>query len=586
MSQLDANIFALLLGAALLVVAVLSSVLATRFGAPLLFLFLLIGMLAGEDGPGGLVFQNFTVVHLIGSAALALILFDGGLRTKASAFRRILAPAGLLATLGVMITALVVAGAAVILLGFSFLEAFLLGAAVAPTDAAAMFFIVKAGGLRMKRRVGDTLEIESVANDPISIVLVFALIGVVSSGTGDAGSAALIFAKELLIGAVMGGLGGLVVSVILQRVPLPGGLHPVFASAAALLVFAETQWLGGSGFLAVYVAGLVVGNRPMPAGSSILAFTDAATWVAQIIMFMLLGLLAAPHRLPALLLPALGIAAVLMLVARPLAVVACLAPLGFKWMDQAFIAWLGLRGAVAIFLATLPAIVGLPHGLEYFDVAFFVVLVSLLVQGWTVRPAATLFGVALPGADHPESRTELDLPGQSAQELVGYPIRAEARFLRHARLPGWATLVLVARGDAVLLPADAGDIAVGDYLYILAPHARVPLLDRLFSETEGERTQSEIYFGEFVVAGTTPMAEILHLYAEGATCEERTVAEAFAHEFGTPVVGDVVSIGSIDMVAKVVDNDHVTEAGLRLEPEKVKHRLRRLARKLVARRAA
>lgn len=575
MEQLDSNNFALLFGAAVVVAGVLSSVLAQRFGAPLLLLFLLIGMFMGEDGLLGIRFDDFAVVHLVGSAALAVILFDGGLRTNTLTFRLVLAPAGLLATIGVLITALVVAAAAMVILRLSFLEAFLLGAIVASTDAAAVFFLLKSGGLRLKRRISDTLEIESGTNDPFAVFLVLALVALIQARGGGGLAVIGIFLQQMAIGAVMGLIGGWLLSRALARLTLPQGLHPIFVAAGALLVFGATAVAHGSGFLAAYLAGLVVGNRPMRAGSAVHSFTDAATWLAQIVMFVLLGLLATPHRLMDVLLPALGIALVLIFLARPLAVVACLYPYRFRWADKAFVSWVGLRGAVAIFLATIPVLADLPNARLYFDIAFFVVLVSLLVQGWTVRPVAKALGIALPGEDHPESRTELDLPGQMEQELVGYPVRADSAFLRHAAVPAWAKLVLVVRGEAILLPEEAGPVTAGDYVYLLAPPLRAKGLDRLFSETEGERSEAEIYFGEFVVTGETRLAEIALLYAPGTAAAQGTVADAFRAAFGAPTVGDTLPLDTIELVAKTVEDDRVIEAGLRLEPEPVAAKLKR-----------
>lgn len=575
MEQLDSNNFALLFGAAVVVAGVLSSVLAQRFGAPLLLLFLLIGMFMGEDGLLGIRFDDFAVVHLVGSAALAVILFDGGLRTNTRTFRLVLAPAGLLATIGVLITALVVAAAAMVILRLSFLEAFLLGAIVASTDAAAVFFLLKSGGLRLKRRISDTLEIESGTNDPFAVFLVLALVALIQARGGGGLAVIGIFLQQMAIGAVMGLIGGWLLSRALARLTLPQGLHPIFVAAGALLVFGATAVAHGSGFLAAYLAGLVVGNRPMRAGSAVHSFTDAATWLAQIVMFVLLGLLATPHRLMDVLLPALGIALVLIFLARPLAVVACLYPYRFRWADKAFVSWVGLRGAVAIFLATIPVLADLPNARLYFDIAFFVVLVSLLVQGWTVRPVAKALGIALPGEDHPESRTELDLPGQMEQELVGYPVRADSAFLRHAAVPAWAKLVLVVRGEAILLPEEAGPVTAGDYVYLLAPPLRAKGLDRLFSETEGERSEAEIYFGEFVVTGETRLAEIALLYAPGTAAAQGTVADAFRAAFGAPTVGDTLPLDTIELVAKTVEDDRVIEAGLRLEPEPVAAKLKR-----------
>lgn len=582
MEQIDANNVAILVCAALVVAGVLSSLVATRFGAPLLLFFLGLGMLMGEDGLGRIKFDDFALANLVGSAALAIILFDGGLRTRLRALKGVVAPAGLLATAGVLVTALVVALAAMPLLGLSLAHAFLLGAIVASTDAAAVFFLMRSGGLRLKPRVNDTIEIESGTNDPFAVFLVVALVTALKPGGGVSVALWLVLIEQLAFGVLMGLAGGFLLSLVLNRWTLPTGLNPIFVGAGALCIFAATHLVHGSGFLAVYLAGLVVGNRPTRAVAGITTFTDAATWLAQIVMFALLGLLATPHRLGEILWPALGIAFVLIFLARPIAVIACLRPFRFSWFDKAFVSWVGLRGAVAIFLATIPVLSEMPNGLLFFDVAFFVVLVSLVVQGWTVRPAAHLFEVALPGADHPESRMELDLPGQMEQELVGYPVRSDSAFLRLTRLPAWAKLVMLVRNHTILLPEEAGAVAAGDYVYVLAPPRRVTQLDRIFAETEGERTEEEVYFGEFVLPATTPMQEIALLYAPGAEAPAGTAADAFNAAFGLPVVGDTVRLGGIELVAKALDDDNVVEVGLRLEPEPPGEKLKRTGRRLRA----
>ncbi|MDW8478636.1 MAG: potassium/proton antiporter [Xanthomonadales bacterium] len=444
----------LLIGAALVLAGILSSVLASRFGAPLLLVFLVIGMLAGEEGLLGIAFRDLSAAYTIGSLALAVILFDGGLRTRAAALREAWAPAVLLATVGVLVTAGLTALAASPLLGLGLAESLLLGAVIASTDAAAVFFLLRAGGLHLGRRVAATLEIESGSNDPMAVFLTLFLVGILLSPEQASVPEALGFLLgQLLVGAAFGLAGGRLLVAALNRLPLPGGLHPVFAVAFAVALFALANAASGSGFLAAYLAGLVVGNRPVRAFASVLNLQDAATWLAQIVMFLVLGLLASPLSLLAHLGAALAVAAFLMLVARPAAVWLCLAPFLFAPRERLFIAWVGLRGAVGIFLASIPLLVGLPQGTLFFDVAFVVVLASLLIQGWTLRPVARALGVALPRLDPVIERVELDLPGQLALELVGYPVAPEAAILRGARLPRSARLALVVRERG---GADAG----------------------------------------------------------------------------------------------------------------------------------
>ena len=379
MASLDSVSIAILLGSVLVMAGILSSLLALRFGAPLLLVFLFVGMAAGEGGPGGLRFDDVRTTYLVGSLALALILFDGGLKTRFQSIRAVLAPSIVLATFGVLLTALITAPVAKYALGIGWPEALLVGAVVASTDAAAVFLLVHTQGLRLRPRVGATLEVESGTNDPFAIFLTLVLVELLSIGQSDSVDVVLQFLREAFLGIVIGVTGAWLVVQALNRVSLPQGLHAPFVTTAALVIFGVAQISHSSGFLAVYVAGMLIGNRPTRAHNSVVAFLDAATWLAQIVMFVMLGLLVSPERTLSTLLPAVAVALVLMLVARPVAVFLCLAPFRFNWREKTFIAWVGLRGAVAIFLASIPMLVGLPNAQIYFDVAFGVVIISLLL---------------------------------------------------------------------------------------------------------------------------------------------------------------------------------------------------------------
>src|SRR5215471_10978113 len=384
MGSLDQVSIAILLGAVLVMAGILSSLLALRFGAPLLLAFLVIGMLAGDSGPGHIAFDDVRTTYLVGSVALALILFDGGLRTRFQNIRAVLAPSLVLATVGVLLTALITAPVAKYALDLNWTEALLVGAVIASTDAAAVFLLVHAQGLRLRPRVGATLEAESGSNDPFAVFLTLMLVEFISVGHSTPGHVLMELLQEAVLGGVIGVIGGRVMVIALNRVALPQGLHAPFVTTTALVIFGAAQLAHASGFLAVYLAGIIVGNRPTRAHNSVVAFLDAATWLAQIVMFVLLGLLVSPHRLGSSVGPAVVVALVLMLVARPVAVYLCLAPFRFNWREKLFIAWTGLRGAVAIFLASIPMLVGLSKAYLYFDVAFVVVIISLLFQGWTL----------------------------------------------------------------------------------------------------------------------------------------------------------------------------------------------------------
>src|SRR5262249_15418667 len=348
---------------------------------------------------GGIKFDDVQTTYLVGSVALALILFDGGLRTRFQTFRSALAPALVLATVGVLLTAALTAPVPKYLLGLGWAEALLIGAVVASTDAAAVFLLIHSRGLRLRPRLAATLEIESGTNDPFAIFLTIVLVELLLRGDNPWQHVILQLVQEMALGTVLGIMGGRAIVLALNRLALPQGVHAPFVTTGALVVFGLAQAFHGSGYLAAYLAGLVVGNRPTRAHNTVVVFLDAVTWLAQIIMFVLLGLLVWPGRLLETLLAGLAVALTLMLVARPVAVFLCLAPFRFSLREKAFTAWVGLRGAVGIFLASIPLLVGLPHASIYFDIAFVVVLLSLLVQGWSIVAAARARRVPLSRSD-------------------------------------------------------------------------------------------------------------------------------------------------------------------------------------------
>ena len=546
-----------------------SSLVARRFGAPLLLVFLVVGMLAGVDGPGGIRFDDVGATYGIGSLALAVILFDGGLRTRRETFRGVFAPTLLLATVGVVVTAALTGVAVHWLLDLPPARALLLGAVVASTDAAAVFFLLRAGGLQLRSRVGATLEIESSANDPVAVLLTTLLAQYLAAPSGVPTNEILLeLALQFGVGAAGGVLGGFAIAAALRKLPLSGGLAALFLAAAALFVFGATGSLHGSAFLAVYIAGVVVGNRNVPGFANLLSVLDAGTWLCQIVMFLVLGLLATPHTLVDALLPALGIAAFLMLVGRPLAVALCLAPFRYGKREIGFIAWVGLRGAVGIFLASIPMLMKLPHAELIFNVAFVVVLASLLVQGWTLGLAARLLDVALPHRDRAVRRVELDLPGSLEREMVGYAIAPGAAILGDAELPGWAKLAMVVRNGEILMPDAAGALAGGDYAYLLAPPGRVYRLDWLFAPPDEALEAERELFGEFSFDAGVRLADVAEFYALPVRAKDAplTLAEHFQRRFEHTIeIGDRVRLGPVTLVARELDDDGVRKVGLKLE---------------------
>jgi cell volume regulation protein A len=567
MASLDQVSIAILLGAVLVMAGILSSLLALRFGAPLLLVFLFIGVLAGDSGPGRIEFDDVRTTYLVGSVALALILFDGGLRTRFATIRAVLAPSMGLATIGVLLTAAITAPAAKYALDLNWTEALLVGAVIASTDAAAVFLLVHAQGLRLRPRVGATLEAESGSNDPFAVFLTLMLVEFISVGHSTPGHVLMELLQEAVLGAVIGVFGGRVMVIALNRVALPQGLHAPFVTTTALVIFGTAQLVHASGFLAVYLAGIIVGNRPTRAHNSVVAFLDAATWLAQIVMFVLLGLLVSPHRLGSSMGPAVVIALVLMLVARPIAVFLCLAPFRFNWREKVFIAWTGLRGAVAIFLASIPMLVGLTKAYLYFDVAFVVVIISLLLQGWTLGVAARRLHVALPRTERGPRRVELDLPGQLEQELVGYSVRPRSLFFRRGLIPSWSKPTLVIRNENILTPAEAEPIAPGDYIYLLAPPERADALDRFFVDMQPSAAPDPHLLGDFMISGDHTLSELAEIY--GVKVDENearlTLSDYFdVHLDHAPKEGATVPLDSIVLVARNLSGGRVNVVGLRL----------------------
>jgi cell volume regulation protein A len=592
MASLDTVSIGILFGALLVLAGILSSLVALRFGAPLLLVFLIFGMLAGEEGPGGLRFDDVRTAYIVGSIALALILFDGGLRTRFSTFRSVLMPSLTLATVGVLMTAALTAPVAHLALGLGWTESLLVGSVVASTDAAAVFFLIHARGLRLRPRVGAILEIESGTNDPFAIFLTILLVEMLLQGQQSWSTIALSLAGKGLGGALIGWLGARAIVLVLNRLSLPQGLHAPFVATGALVVFGLAEAIHSSGFLAAYVAGLVVGNRPTRAHNTVVAFLDAATWLAQIGMFLLLGLLAWPERLPEHALAALAVALTLMLVARPLAVFICLAPFRFSKREKLFISWVGLRGAVGIFLASIPLLVGLPNAQLYFNVGFVVVLASLLVQGWTIAAAAHRLHIALPRTDPAPRRVELDLPGQLEQELVGYAVHANNPYLRRRIAPSWAKLMLVVRNERVHTPAEAVDIREGDHVYFLAPPEKAQALDRFFVDMPPPAAPDPRLLGDFFVGGDATLGALAEIYGLTIAPDHRdmTLADHITDELGHAArPNDVLALGPITLVVQKVVNGRAASIGLQLAepdpveaPQKLLARLKRRARRMLA----
>jgi potassium/hydrogen antiporter len=580
----------ILVGGALVVLSVLVGQLSNRIGAPLLLVFLALGMLAGEDGPLGIQFSDFSATYQLGSLALAIILFDGGLRTPVANFRIALGPSLALATVGVLVTAAIAGMFASWIFGLNWRQGMLLGAIVASTDAAAVFVLLHQRGTELQRRVGATLEIESGINDPMAIFLTVACVGLIRSGQVAPGWEVLFdFGREMLGGAVIGVAGGYALLWMINRAEVAPGLYPILAAAGALVIFAGAAQVHASGFLAVYLAGLVIGNNRHRAATMIDRVHDAMAWLSQILLFLMLGLLVTPHNLIPDLGKAIAVAMVLLLVARPVATVLCLTPFRMTWREQGFIGWVGLRGAVPIFLAIIPLLAGLPNATTYFNVAFVVVLVSLTLQGWTVVTAARLLHLELPPTPEPVDRLDITPQPTMNRDIVVHRVapgsRALGRPLPELHLPPRTRIMAVIRDGTVMNRAALEQLLVDDTVLVIVPPEQHHALDRVFATPPAEArvAAAERDLGEFSFPGDSPLADLALMYglpmpedvAPGATLGSYLADLIGRH----PVPGDRAAWGPVELVARAVDEDaRITQVGLEVEPDSLPSHRRRLRR--------
>jgi cell volume regulation protein A len=460
------------LGGALLLLGVVASKVSVRLGVPALLLFLGVGMLAGVDGPGGIAFDDVGLALNIGVVALAFILFSGGLDTEWRDARTVLAPGMVMATAGVAITAAIVGVVAAVALDLPWSTGLLLGAIVSSTDAAAVFTILRSRAIGLRPRIRHLLELESGSNDPMAAFLTIALL---EFALGDVSAVGLVplFAAQMGVGALVGYVVARLAVEGINRLRLEfEGLYPVVTVALVGVVYGLTALAGGSGFLAVYVAGLVLGNSHVVHRRSLGRFHDAVAWLAQIAMFLVLGLLVSPSALVDVVVPALVVAAVLIFVARPLAVALCLAPARFTGREITMVGWVGLRGAVPIILATFPLEAGLPGADVLFNVVFFVVLVSVVVQGTTLPVVAGWLGVTGPVPTAPaypiESVAHPDAGAALHEVNVPAGSRAERCRVFELGLPPDVLIVLIDRDGDVIVPRGETTITAGDKLMVLA----------------------------------------------------------------------------------------------------------------------
>lgn len=474
-------------------VLLLASVLAAarasgRLGLPFLLLFLLVGMLAGSEGLGNIAFEDYALTFRFGTVALVLILFDGGLNTDLASLRRVLAPATVLATVGVVGTAAALAlGARAIGLGWP--ESLLIGAIVSSTDAAAVFSILRSAGISIRQRLARLLEVESGANDPMAVILTLAVTGALVAQERPGPTLALDVLLQLAVG-LAGGMGvGYAGRWALARVRLSAsGLYPVLTISLAFLAFGAPTLLQGSGFVAVYAAGVVLGNGPLPFASGLRRVHDALAWFSQVSMFLLLGLLAFPSRLMSVAGAGLFLGLFLALVARPLVVFALLLPFRMPKREIAFVSWVGLRGAVPIMLGTFPVIAGLPYAYYVFDLVFFVVVVSAVVQGSSIGWAARRLGLEVQAAPPPRAVLEINTTQRLAGEVISFYVEPASAVagsrISELTIPEGSSVMLVVRGRELLAARGRTVLEPGDHVYVFTSPADKPFVQLLFGRQE------------------------------------------------------------------------------------------------------
>lgn len=466
----------LLVSGLLLLLSVLASRLSGRLGVPTLVIFLIIGMLAGSEGIGRIAFNDFQVAQAVGMLALAYILFAGGLETEWRAVRRVVFPALTLSTAGVFLTALAMAAFAMLVLDFTFLEGLLLGSIVSSTDAAAVFAVMRARGTSLQERLKRLLEFESGSNDPMALFLTTAVLMLIDQPDASPLRLVPMFFQQMVVGAIVGYLLARGMVMLINRVRLEyDGLYPVLAASTVLLVFGACALVGGNGFLGVYVAGIVIGNSVFIHRRSVIRFHDGLAWLMQITMFLALGLLVNPSALLPVAWNGVFIALALVFLARPLAVFLTLAFLRFEVREKAVISWVGLRGSVPIILATFPFTGGVAQAETIFNLVFFVVLASILIQGPSIALVARLFGLDAPLVEprhYPLEFEETAAMDSSMREFVipaGSP--ATRRQIVDLDLPEEALVVLLSRDERFLVPRGGTVIEPGDRLLVLVSPA-------------------------------------------------------------------------------------------------------------------
>lgn len=566
----------ILLAAVLILLGIISSKLSARLGLPVLVLFLIVGMLAGEDGPGGILFDNAEAAHSLGTLALALILFDGGLQTPFKAIKLVWKPASALATFGVLITGAITGYAAAYILDISLLHGMLLGAIVGSTDAAAVFSLLRNAGIHLTGKLKATLEIESASNDPMAIFLTIGLLEILVNDMTPGTGLLVMFLSQMGLGIAVGLAVGWISVRLINRIQLvAAGLYPVLVAACGLLSFGITANIGGSGFLAVFITGVVIGNSRFVFQRSTFLFHDGLAWLSQITMFVVLGLLITPTSLLDVWLEGLIIAFVLIFIARPLAVMPILALFGFNLREMTLVSWVGLRGSVPIILAIFPLIFGLPGAALIFNVVFFVVLISATLQGSSLAWMARKLKLTLPPPVTPAATLEITALGDVDADIVEYTLGSSSRAvgsrISQLALPESTVMAMISRSNNIITPRGSTLLQAEDQLFIVLKPATRVFVDSVFSGKKAE-AENILPAQELRVKGTTQVIDITHSYGIDITEDPQETLEQVikTKHIGQPTDNTVLELGNVKLYVREMVNQRIITVGILVNEKQVK----------------
>ena len=568
----------ILIFAVLLCLAILTSVVSLRAGIPLILIFLCVGVVVGTSGFEILEpLQRPRICFFIGSLALALILFDSGFQTDIRNYRLACRPALILATFGVAATAGLMTPFVRMILNIDWVPSFLLASIISSTDAAAVFFLLRSQGLSLREKVKATLEVESGANDPMAIFLTIACITLLQYQTVTTVSPyqnlITLFVGQALIGGGMGYLLGQAIRFCVNHVKLESALYPIFVIGLVLLGFSVTNLLGGSGFLAVYLAGLIAGNSPIQSHSLISRFQQTVTWLSQITLFTCLGLFVTVSGLRQYWQPALFLGFLLTVMARPLMTWVILSFFrSYSASEKTFISFVGLRGATSVLLALMPIVYGLDFADSFFNIIFIMVLLSLSIQGFLIPTAARVCHVLIPKGTPDASAIAIDLPGLVDSSLILYQLTEKSPAVQGVSLPRWAVPSLVVRNGIAYFSGSAlRRLKAGDKVYVFSPSVgRRHLLDHFYGDGTNDDYDSRDVFGDFPISPAMTFGDLVHLYGVHIPdyLTNQHITDFMQSELTDLEVGDRLSLNEVELVVRDIKDNHLESLGLDIDPKR------------------